>query len=71
MQSSIYFSSMFNYRSGCYQYLYQNQNQYQIQNQKIGKPLFSDNSLVYYKPHSLASGGIGTVKNARHKSKHI
>ena len=33
------------------------------------KSIFSDNSLVYYKPHSLASGGVGTTKNNRHKSK--
>jgi hypothetical protein len=30
--------------------------------------LFSDNSLVVYKPHSLAPGGVGTVKNSRAKS---
>ena len=34
------------------------------------KSLFTDNSLVYYKPGSLASGGVGTVKNSRHKWKH-
>lgn len=33
------------------------------------KSLFSDNSLVYYKNHSLASCGVGTAKNSRHKSK--
>jgi hypothetical protein len=31
--------------------------------------LFSDNSLVVYKPHSLAPGGVGTVKNSRSKSR--
>jgi hypothetical protein len=31
--------------------------------------LFSDNSLVVYKTHSLASGGVGTVKNSHAKSK--
>jgi hypothetical protein len=31
--------------------------------------LFTDNSMVYYKPHSLASGGIGGVRNYRKKSK--
>lgn len=31
--------------------------------------LFTNNALVYYKPHSLASGGIGTVRNCRHKSR--
>lgn len=30
--------------------------------------LFSDNSRVVYKPHSLASGGVGTVKNSRSKA---
>ena len=30
--------------------------------------LFSDNSLVVYKPHSLAPGGVGTVKNSRAKA---
>ena len=30
--------------------------------------LFSDNSLVVYKQHSLAPGGIGTVKNNRAKA---
>lgn len=33
------------------------------------KSLFSDNSRVYYKDHSLASCGVGTTKNSRHKSK--
>ena len=33
------------------------------------KSIFSDNSLVYYKPHSLASGGVGTTANNRHKAK--
>ena len=31
--------------------------------------LYSDNSLVYYKPHSLAAGGTGTTKNCRHKAR--
>jgi hypothetical protein len=31
--------------------------------------LFTDNSMVYYKSHSLAPGGIGGVRNYRHKSK--
>jgi hypothetical protein len=31
--------------------------------------LFTNNAQVYYKPHSLASGGIGTVKNCRDKSR--
>lgn len=33
--------------------------------------LFTNNSQVFYKPHSLASGGIGTVKNCRHKARKI
>ena len=32
--------------------------------------LFSDNSRAYYKVGSLASGGVGTVRNARRKWKH-
>lgn len=32
-------------------------------------PLFTNNAQVYYKPHNLASGGIGTVKNCRHKAR--
>jgi len=31
--------------------------------------LFTDNAKVYYKPHSLAPGGIGTVRNYRHKAR--
>ena len=31
--------------------------------------LFTDNAMVYYKPHSLAAGGIGGVRNYRKKSK--
>jgi hypothetical protein len=34
------------------------------------KSLFSDNSRVLYKTGGLASGGVGTVKNQRHKWKH-
>jgi hypothetical protein len=38
----------------------------------LQQPLhFSDNSLVYYKPGSLASGGVNTVRNSRHKAKHV
>jgi hypothetical protein len=33
------------------------------------RSLFTNNAQVYYKPHSLAAGGIGTVKNSRHKSR--
>ncbi len=37
---------------------------------KSGNPIFSDNSLVFYKPNSLAhaSGGSG-VKNSRAKAR--
>uniref|UniRef100_A0A6C0HI12 Uncharacterized protein n=1 Tax=viral metagenome TaxID=1070528 RepID=A0A6C0HI12_9ZZZZ len=35
------------------------------------KSLFTDNSKVVYKPGSLAAGGVGTVKNTRHKSRFI
>lgn len=31
--------------------------------------LFTNNAMVYYKPHSLAAGGIGGVRNYRKKSK--
>jgi hypothetical protein len=31
--------------------------------------LFTNNAMVYYKPHSLAPGGIGGVRNYRKKSK--
>jgi hypothetical protein len=31
--------------------------------------LFTDNSRVYYKPGSLASCGVGSTRNARHKSR--
>jgi hypothetical protein len=31
----------------------------------LRKPLFSDNSLVYYVPHSLATGTATTVRNSR------
>lgn len=31
--------------------------------------IYSDNARVYYKPHSLPSCGVGTVKNSRHVAK--
>lgn len=34
------------------------------------KSLFADNSLVVYKKHSLASGGVGSVINSRKKAKY-
>lgn len=33
------------------------------------KPIFTDNSRVYYKSNSLASGGVGGVRNHRRKSR--
>ena len=33
------------------------------------KSLFSDNSMVYYKRGSLASGGVGTVVNSTIKAR--
>jgi hypothetical protein len=33
------------------------------------RSLFINNAQVYYKPHSLAPGGVGGVKNCRIKSK--
>jgi len=41
-----------------------------IQIKKIGmKPLFTSQSAMYYKPNSLASGGVGTVRNSRSKAR--
>lgn len=40
-------------------------------NMKNLKSLFTDNSLVYYKPGSLASCGVGTVRNSSTKSRRI
>ena len=31
--------------------------------------LFTDNARVYYKPHSLGAGGVGTVRNNHTKGK--
>jgi hypothetical protein len=39
-----------------------------LQNSCLCGSLWSNNALVFYKPHSLAPGGIGTVKNYRHKA---
>lgn len=38
---------------------------------KFIKPLFTDNARVYYKPGSLASCGVGTVRNSSVKSRRI
>jgi hypothetical protein len=37
--------------------------------EKLSRSAYTDNSLIYYKPHSLASGGTAGVKNARVKSR--
>jgi hypothetical protein len=37
---------------------------------RIMHALFTDNSRVYYKTNSLASGGIGGVRNHRKKARH-
>jgi hypothetical protein len=36
-------------------------------NYNMKKTLFANNSMVYYKKGTLASGGVGTVKNCRRK----
>jgi len=33
------------------------------------KPIFSNNSFIYYKPGSLSVGGSGTVSNSGAKSR--
>jgi hypothetical protein len=33
------------------------------------RPLFTDNSRIYYKPNTLASGGVGSVRNHRKKAR--
>jgi len=35
----------------------------------LGRTLFSSDKAMYYKPHSLAAGGVGGVRNSGHKSK--
>lgn len=40
-----------------------------ISMRQIVGSLYSNNALVYYKPHSLPSCGTGTVKNSRHKGR--
>ena len=37
--------------------------------QTMGKSTYTNNSLVFYKPHSLAPGGTAGVKNVRAKSR--
>jgi hypothetical protein len=38
---------------------------------QIFTSLYTNNSQVYYKSHSLASGGVGTVRNSRSKARRI
>lgn len=38
---------------------------------KYTTPLFTNNSLVFYKAGSLASGGVGSVRNSRLKSRRV
>jgi hypothetical protein len=38
---------------------------------KMTRSMFSNNSLVFYKPGSLSSCGVGTVRNSSIKSKRI
>jgi len=33
------------------------------------KPIFTNNAQVAYKNHSLASGGVGTVRNSTSKAR--
>ena len=40
-----------------------------ISMKQIVGSLYSNNALVYYKPHSLPACGVGTVKNCRHTAK--
>jgi len=35
---------------------------------KMRMPLFANNAAVCYKNHSLAPGGVGSVRNCRKKS---
>ena len=30
-------------------------------------PIFGNNATIYYKPHSLATSGVGTVRNSSRK----
>ena len=36
---------------------------------KLCCSLYSNNAQVYYKPHSLAAGGVGTVRNSYTKAR--
>lgn len=52
-----------------------NSNVSTIQNEPVNlrnlMPLFTDNSRVFYKPGSLASCGVGSVRNSSSKSRRI
>ena len=48
---------------------YSNSSKYIQPNRMTMKPLFTAQTAVYYKPHSLASGGVGTVRNSRSKAR--
>jgi hypothetical protein len=43
----------------------------QVQNRISLGPLFTNNAQVYYKPGSLASCGVGSVRNSRNKLRRI
>jgi len=38
---------------------------------KYKMPLFINNAQVYYKPASLAAGGVGSVRNSSTKSRRV
>jgi hypothetical protein len=40
-----------------------------VRNWRSLSPLFSNNAAVYYKPGSLAPGGVGTVRNSYAKAR--
>ena len=40
-----------------------------VRNWRSLSPLFSNNAVVYYKPGSLAPGGVGTVRNSYAKAR--
>jgi len=35
----------------------------------LGRSLVTSDKAMYYKPHSLAAGGVGGVRKSGHKSK--
>jgi hypothetical protein len=50
-------------------YVYSNPTHQIIRAPKMKMPIFSNNAQVYYKPNSLPSGGIGTVRNSGAKGR--